>query len=103
MWILPPTVLLALIPRAAISAVGLVVRAVQQWIARGRTETAQDGIDVSAIALAATLALLAYQRHVIARTSSLAIATDHAHYQSATRRCAGMSHISLCRTGSARW
>ena len=68
-----------------------------------RTMAAQDGIVVSAIALAATLALLAYQRHVIARTSSLAIATDHAHYQSAARRCAGMRNISLCRTGSARW
>jgi ferrous-iron efflux pump FieF len=28
------------------------------------------------------LALLAWQRHVIARTGSLAIATDHVHYQS---------------------
>jgi ferrous-iron efflux pump FieF len=31
---------------------------------------------------AATLALLAWQRHVIRRTGSLAIATDHVHYQS---------------------
>ena len=66
----------------SISAVGLAVRAVQQWIAGGRTEAAQDGIVVSAIALAATLALLAYQRFVIARTQSVAIATDHVHYQS---------------------
>ena len=66
----------------SISAVGLAVRAVQQWIAGGRTEAAQDGIVVSAIALAATLALLAYQRFVIARTQSIAIATDHVHYQS---------------------
>ncbi len=66
----------------SISAVGLAVRAVQQWIAGGRTEAAQDGILVSAIALAATLALLAYQRFVIARTQSIAIATDHVHYQS---------------------
>ena len=87
----------------SISAFRLAVRAIHQWIAGGRTAEAQDGIDVSAIVLAATLALLAYQRHVIARTSSLVIATDHVHYQSATRRCAGMSHISLCRTGSARW
>ena len=66
----------------SISAVGLAARAIQQWIAGGRTEAAQDGIVVSAIALAATLALLAYQRFVIARTQSVAIATDHVHYQS---------------------
>ena len=66
----------------SISAVGLAARAVQQWIAGGRTEGAQDGIVVSAIAMVATLALLAYQRFVIARTGSLAIATDHVHYQS---------------------
>ena len=66
----------------SISAVGLAFRAVQQWIAGGRTEAAQDGIVVSAIAMAATLALIAYQRFVIARTGSLAISTDHVHYQS---------------------
>jgi ferrous-iron efflux pump FieF len=66
----------------SISAVGLAVRAVQQWFAGGRTEAAQDGIVVSAIAMVATLALLAYQRFVIARTGSVAIATDHVHYQS---------------------
>ena len=66
----------------SISAVGLAARAVQQWIGGGRTEAAQDGIVVSAIAIAATLALIAYQRFVIARTGSLAIATDHVHYQS---------------------
>jgi ferrous-iron efflux pump FieF len=66
----------------SISAVGLAARAVQQWIGGGRTAEAQDGIMVSAIAIAATLALLAYQRVVIARTGSLAIVTDHVHYQS---------------------
>ena len=66
----------------SISAVGLAFRAVQQWVAGGRTEAAQDGIVVSAIAMVATLALIAYQRFVIARTGSLAIATDHVHYQS---------------------
>ena len=66
----------------SISAVGLAFRAVQQWIAGGRTEAAPDGIVVSGIAIVATLALIAYQRFVIARTGSLAIATDHVHYQS---------------------
>ena len=65
-----------------VSAFGLAARAVQQWLAGGRTAQAEDGIVVSAIAMAATLALLAYQRFVIARTGSVAIATDHVHYQS---------------------
>ena len=66
----------------SISALGLAVRAVQQLLAGGQTEAAGDGILVSAIAMAATLALLVWQRHVIRRTNSLAIATDHVHYQS---------------------
>lgn len=66
----------------SISAFGLAARAVQQWIGGGRTAAAQDGIVVSVIAMLATLILLVYQRFVIARTGSLAIATDHAHYQS---------------------
>ena len=66
----------------SISAVGLAVHAVQQWTGGERTAAAQDGIAVSAIAMIATLALIAYQRFVIARTGSIAIATDHVHYQS---------------------
>ncbi|MEZ5683281.1 MAG: cation diffusion facilitator family transporter [Novosphingobium sp.] len=34
------------------------------------------------LAISATFALLAWQRHVIARTGSIAIATDHVHYKS---------------------
>ena len=37
---------------------------------------------MSAIAIGATLLLLAWQRYVIAHTRSLAISTDHLHYQS---------------------
>lgn len=37
---------------------------------------------MSAIAIAATLGLLAWQRHVLRQTDSLAIHTDHIHYQS---------------------
>ncbi|MBC2670808.1 cation diffusion facilitator family transporter [Novosphingobium piscinae] len=66
----------------SISALGLAARAVQQLLAGGRTAAANDGIIVSAIAMGATLALLAWQRHVIRRTNSLAISTDHVHYQS---------------------
>ncbi|MFC3175139.1 cation diffusion facilitator family transporter [Novosphingobium bradum] len=66
----------------SISALGLALRAVGQLIAGGRTEAAGEGIAVSAIAMAATLGLLAWQRHVIRKTGSLAISTDHVHYQS---------------------
>jgi ferrous-iron efflux pump FieF len=66
----------------SVSAFGLALRAVQQWVAGGRIAEAEEGIAVSAIAIAATLALLVYQRFVIRRTGSVAIATDHVHYQS---------------------
>jgi ferrous-iron efflux pump FieF len=66
----------------SLSALTLAFRAVQQFIAGARTEAAGDGILVSGIAMAATLGLLAWQRHVIGKTGSLAISTDHVHYQS---------------------
>jgi ferrous-iron efflux pump FieF len=39
------------------------------------------GIGVSLVAMAATVGLLAYQRHVIKKTGSVAIHGDHVHYQ----------------------
>ncbi|WEK45546.1 MAG: cation diffusion facilitator family transporter [Candidatus Andeanibacterium colombiense] len=66
----------------AFSAAGILFRAVDQLLAGARTEAAGDGIVVSMIAILATLALLAWQRHVIRKTGSLAISTDHLHYQS---------------------
>lgn len=66
----------------AVSAIGLGYRAIEQWLAGGRVAAAEEGIAVSLLALAATLALLWWQRRVIARTGSLAISTDHLHYQS---------------------
>lgn len=39
------------------------------------------GIAVTVIAIAITLALVAYQRHVVSRTNSLAIAADSIHYR----------------------
>jgi ferrous-iron efflux pump FieF len=65
-----------------ISAISLAARAIGQFFAGARTEAAGDGIVVSVIAIGATLALLAWQRHVIRKTNSLAISTDHVHYQS---------------------
>jgi ferrous-iron efflux pump FieF len=66
----------------AISALSLALRAAEQWFAGARPQGAEGGIAVSLIAMAATLGLLAWQRRVIRRTGSLAIATDHVHYQS---------------------
>lgn len=66
----------------SISAISLAFRAVDQWIAGARPQEAEGGIVVSMIAMAATLGLLAWQRYVIRKTKSLAISTDHVHYQS---------------------
>jgi ferrous-iron efflux pump FieF len=43
---------------------------------------AELGIGVSLVAIAATFALIAFQRRVIARTGSVAIQADRVHYQS---------------------
>ena len=66
----------------AVSASGIAMRAVGRLIDGGETAAAQEGIAVSVIAMVATLALLWWQRHVIRRTGSVAIRTDHVHYQS---------------------
>lgn len=66
----------------AISALSLAGRAIEQFINGVRPEGAEGGIAVSVIAMVATIALLAWQRHVIKKTGSLAISTDHVHYQS---------------------
>jgi ferrous-iron efflux pump FieF len=66
----------------SISALAIGFRAVVQFVEGDRVAAAGEGIGVSLVAIAATLALLAWQRHVIRKTASLAIATDHVHYQS---------------------
>jgi ferrous-iron efflux pump FieF len=66
----------------AFSAVGIFWRGVERLIDNRVTADAEGGIIVSAVAIAATLLLLAYQKRVIARTGSVAIETDHVHYQS---------------------
>jgi ferrous-iron efflux pump FieF len=66
----------------SISAIGLALRAIAQFLEGGRTAQAEGGILVSIVAILATLALLGWQRHVIRRTASVAINTDHLHYQS---------------------
>jgi ferrous-iron efflux pump FieF len=65
----------------AVSAIGIGWRAVERLLAGEATRQAEYGIAVSLVAIAATLALLAYQRSVIRRTGSVAIQADHVHYQ----------------------
>ena len=66
----------------ALSAAGLAFRAVNQLLLGARPAGAEEGVIVSVIAMAGTLLLLAWQRHVIRKTNSLAISTDHLHYKS---------------------
>ena len=66
----------------ALSATTIAFRAVVHLVEGGETRAAGDGIGVSLIAIVATFALIAWQRHVIRRTGSLAIRTDNIHYQS---------------------
>ena len=55
---------------------------IQQLLAGSRPTGAEEGIVVSILAIVATFGLLAWQRHVLRRTGSLAISTDHLHYKS---------------------
>jgi ferrous-iron efflux pump FieF len=66
----------------AFSALGIGWRAVDRLLGGAPTANAEYGIGVSLVAILATLALLAYQRRIIERTGSVAIETDHVHYQS---------------------
>ena len=66
----------------AASAVGIGWRAVLRLGTPQTPEAPELGISVSLVAIAATLLLIAYQRRVVARTGSVAIATDRMHYQS---------------------
>lgn len=65
-----------------LSAGGIALRAVTRLAEGGQTAAAEEGIAVSIVAIVATFALLAWQRHVIRKTGSVAIKTDHVHYQS---------------------
>ena len=65
-----------------LSAVFIGWRAIVRLASGDSTAQAEYGIGVSIIAIVATLGLLAYQRHVIAQTDSVAIEADHVHYQS---------------------
>ena len=64
------------------SALGIAYRAFLQFGADEPTRELELGVGVSVIAIAVTFGLLAYQRYVIKKTGSVAIMTDHVHYQS---------------------
>nr|WP_276591837.1 cation diffusion facilitator family transporter [Sphingomicrobium nitratireducens] len=64
------------------SALGIAWRAFGRFGANEPTHDLELGVGVSIVAIAVTFGLLAYQRFVIARTNSVAIQTDHVHYQS---------------------
>jgi ferrous-iron efflux pump FieF len=66
----------------SVSALGIAWRAVDRLANKAETQGLELGLGVSLVAIAATFALLAYQRYVIKRTGSVAIQTDHVHYQS---------------------
>jgi ferrous-iron efflux pump FieF len=66
----------------SISALFIGFRSVQRLIEGAETSDAELGIGVSLVAIAFTFGLIAYQRHVVRKTASVAIATDRLHYAS---------------------
>lgn len=75
-------VALAQVALITVSALGIMWRAIDRLTNGAQTEAMGTGIVVSILAIAMTIALLWYQRAVIARTGSVAIKTDNVHYKS---------------------
>ncbi|MEO5577884.1 MAG: cation diffusion facilitator family transporter, partial [Sphingomicrobium sp.] len=73
---------LAQVVLISISAIAIAWRAIDRLGSNAQTGGLELGMGVSMVAIGATFALLAYQRYVIKRTGSVAIETDHVHYQS---------------------
>ncbi|RYE03664.1 MAG: cation diffusion facilitator family transporter [Sphingomonadales bacterium] len=65
-----------------ISALAILIRAIESFTRMGTPSAPESGIAVSLFAMAVTLMLTRYQQHVIAKTGSIAIGTDRLHYQS---------------------
>jgi len=65
-----------------LSAIFIGFRAVERLVSGAVTADAELGIGVSIVAMALTIALISFQRHVVKRTASLAIGTDRLHYSS---------------------
>jgi len=64
----------------SLSALFLIVESTKKLINPEPVLRANDGIVIIIIAIILTFALVAYQRHVIRKTGSVAIAADHLHY-----------------------
>ena len=62
------------------SGIFLVIEAVPRFFAPRPLANSEVGIGVMVFSIAATLALVALQRHVVRRTGSLAISADQLHY-----------------------
>ena len=75
-------VALAQVALIVVSAAAIAWHAADQLRTGKQTQALDLGVAVSLLAIAATLALLWYQRGVIARTGSVAIKTDNVHYTS---------------------
>ena len=73
---------LAQVVLISISALFILVRAIQRLASGAQTSHAEFGIGVSLVAIVFTIGLRAYQKHVVRRTNSVAIATDRLHYAS---------------------
>ncbi|HUG46602.1 MAG TPA: cation diffusion facilitator family transporter [Sphingomicrobium sp.] len=65
-----------------IAALFIGFRSIQRLVVGAQTSHAELGIGVSLVAIAVTLALISYQRSVVKRTGSVAIATDRLQYAS---------------------
>ncbi len=65
-----------------LAATGIVYESVHRLGGDHHVSAAGTGIMVSVVAILLTIALVAYQRRVVARTGSLAIRTDSLHYTS---------------------
>lgn len=66
----------------SISALFIGYKSIERLMAGSQTADAELGIGVSLVAMAGTMILLAYQRHVIRLTRSVAIESDQLHYAS---------------------
>jgi ferrous-iron efflux pump FieF len=64
----------------SLSAIYIGIRSAQRLVGGAQTSDAELGIAVSVIAMSLTAGLIAYQRHVVRKTDSLAISTDRLHY-----------------------
>ena len=64
------------------SALFLIAEAVRRLIAPEPIENTEIGVAVMLFSLIVTIGLVAYQRHVVRRTGSLAINADALHYSS---------------------